>query len=162
MQFPLRLTWAELADLPGAADQFGWDKSCIDEDDPDTTLEGVIATYSEAFTSSRKLTEYLRMIGYELTVCEAPDGAVPATFTGIRVRSEVALQTAHALFTQICHEYDDPDCPTVVTYRAGGDWHTTPTWALFELGGDDDVDYCGTQPSCLTALLIDAVEAHRD
>lgn len=162
MQFPLRLTWADIAAMPGAADQFGWDESYVEEDDPSTTLEGVIATYSEAFTSSRKLATYLGMIGYELAVCEAPDGTVPATFAGIRVRSEVALQTAHALFTQICHEYDEPDCPTVLTYRAGGDWHTTPTWALFDLGGDDDVDYCGTQPSCLTALLIDMLEAHRD
>jgi hypothetical protein len=31
---------------------------------------------------------------------------------------------------------------------------TTPTWALFELGGDDDCDYCGGQPSCLTDLLL--------
>ena len=29
-----------------------------------------------------------------------------------------------------------------------------PTWTLFNIHGDDSVDYYGTQPSCLTDLLI--------
>lgn len=152
LQFPLKLTWAEIAALPNAADHFGWDESMIEEDDPDTTLEGVIHTYSEAFTSSDKLTRYLAGIGYELTSVMRLGGY---EYTGISIRNEAALHMANAIFNQVCHEYDDPDARVIETHRYGGVWHTTPTWALFELGGDDDVDYCGSQPSCLTGLLLE-------
>lgn len=156
MQFPLTLTWAQIAELPGAAEAFGYDEDYFEPDDPTTTLEGHIAHYSEAFTSSQKLATYLGMIGYELTNNE-PLGE--PGFTGIRIRSEIVLQTANALFEQIGYEYDDPDCPRIPDERG---WLSTPTWALFELGGDDDVDYCGGMPSCLTLLLLEAIDAHRE
>lgn len=148
MTYPLTMTWAELAELPDAMDCFGWDYSMLDPDDDDTTLVSTIAYYSEAFTSSEKLAIYLGMIGYNLTTDDN------GRFTGITVRSDTALSTAHALFSQIMHEYDELDCPRVHVERYGHPWESTPTWALFELGGDDDVDYCGSQPSCLTDLLI--------
>lgn len=154
LTFPLNLTWADIAKLDDAADAFGWDESMLEPDDPDTTLEATIAQYSEAFISSPKLSIYLGMIGYELTAVD-DTARGHRVFTGISIRNEQALHTAHALFNQISFEYDDPDGPTVQVVRHGYPWASTPTWALFELGGDDDVDYCGGQPSCLTSLLVD-------
>lgn len=156
LHFPLSFTWAHLAKMRGAGDAFDWDESMLEADDPDTTLEGQIACYSEAFVSSPKLAKYLEQIGYSLLTGAMKDGKL--TFAGIEIRSEVALRTANQLFGQIMHEYDEPGCPRTEVHRHGCAWFSTPTWALFELGGDDDVDYCGTQPSCLTALLIDHLE----
>lgn len=132
LQFPVALTWDELAALPKAADSFSWDPSMIEEGEDDTQLPGYIASYSMAYASSDRLYAYLKRAGYEVTD------------TGVNIREENSLHLAHALFMAVTVEYDSED----------PDPRTTPTWELFGLGGDDDVDYCGTQPSCLTDLLI--------
>lgn len=132
MTFPLHLTWEEIANLPNAADAFCWDES---EAEYEPLIER-IATYSEAFTCSPKLTQYLDQIGYSLIL--KPDTKEPL---GIFIRNEAALITANALFNQVQAEYD-----TI------GE-HPTPTWEWFGLGGDDYVDYCGSQPSCLSGYL---------
>lgn len=148
MSFPIQMTFAEAAALPDIAEPFGWDESMIEEDEPDTTLAGTIEVYSTAYHSSIKLSEYLRSIGF--VVCAE---------RGINIRNEAALRTANALFNQISSEYDDPDIEQIEVTHLGSENRTyvskaPPTWAMFGLGGDDDCDYCGGQPSCLTEYLI--------
>ena len=139
LTFPFIMTWAELAALPNAAERYSWDDADADDEfEPD--LAGRIRAYSEAL--SPKLAEYLSQIGF--TVGDE----------GVSIRNEQAIHTANTLFNQILFEYDDPEAVRVVVQRYGHEWHSTPTWAMFELGGDDDVDYNGSQPSCLTHLLI--------
>lgn len=142
LHFPLVFNWDHLSKMRGAEDAFGWDADMVDPDDEDSTLPGMIRMYSEAFHSSAKLTTYLEQIGYVVSSW------------GVTVRNEAALLTAHTLFNQIMAEYDDSDMPRLEVERFGHKCLSTPTWALFDLGGDDDVDYCGTQPSCLTELLM--------
>lgn len=134
LTFPIHMTWPQIAALPNAADVFCWDAS------EDETLAERIEAYSTS--TSTKLDEYLTLIGFFADV------------DGVAVRSVTALETAHALFNQILVEYDEPDCPRVSVERYGHMTEATPTWALFGLGGDDDVDYNGSQPSCLTELLL--------
>lgn len=134
LSFPVTLTWADIAALPNAAVYFSWDDSY------DDSLEETIATYSTSLTP--KLGDYLSLIGFIVRE------------DGIEIRNEQAIRTADALFNQILFEYDDPDAERVPVERYGHTWHSTPTWAMFELGGDDDVDYNGSQPSCLTGLLL--------
>lgn len=138
LTFPYSATWAELALLPHMADGHSWDESMIDEDTPDLATQ--VADYNGEVAD--ELQSYLALIGYKITA------------DGVNVRSEQALKTAHTLFMQIYHEYDEPDCPRIRTIRFGHTWHSTPTWAMFNLGGDDDVDYSGGQPSCLTDALL--------
>ena len=138
LTFPLKLTYDELFDqLPSF-------KECFDDDDDYTALDQC-RDYSCAYASSPKLKAYLDNIGYT------------ADENGVTVRNEAALRMANAIFDQVCFEYDDIEAPRIDVERHGHDWTTTPTWALWELGGDDDVDYCGSQPSCLTSALLELI-----
>ena len=138
--FPLSLTWAQILELPNAKIALADIFASSEEGEP---VSDQLAYYSEAFHSSPKLTDYLQGIGYEITP------------TGVNIRNDAAVRTANALFGQIYTEYDDPDARCVSHPTHPEAWpKTTPTWALFELGGDDDVDYCGSMPSYLTEFLI--------
>lgn len=141
LTFPLKLTYDEiLVQFPSIYEM-------LDCDDDEVSPNEQLADYSSAYASSIKLTAYLDLIGYT------------ADKDGLNVRNEAALRMAHAIFDQICFEYDDVDSPRVDVTRFGHTFKSTPTWALWELGGDDDVDYCGSQPSCLTSVLIESLEA---
>lgn len=145
LHFPCQFTFDHISKMADAEDAFSWDDSQAEED---YSFIDRIEEYSEAYWSSNALGEYLAKIGYLVK------GKL------VFVRNEQALHTAHALFNQIYAEYDEPDCPTVdvplLNADGSGEYTTssTPTWHMFDLGGDDYVDYCGTQPSCLTSLLI--------
>lgn len=135
MTFPIQMTWDAVAALPNAADSFYWSESLIDPDEEGfRSLAEYAACYSTAYHSSERLRGYLYDLGYS------------ADEEGVYVRDENALRVAHAMFNTIVHEYD-------LIGEA-----TQPTWTMFKLGGDDDVDYCGGQPSCLTELLLSAVK----
>jgi hypothetical protein len=136
LTFPLTLSWAQIADLPQAEEVFGWDESMAEDD----TFTAHIESYCNSLAP--KLQEYLAHIGYTVTP------------HGVTIRNSQALDTTHTIFNQIIFEYDDPDAPRILHSRHGHPWSSTATWHLFELGGDDDVDYNGSQPSCLTELLI--------
>lgn len=137
LHYPLRLTWAQIAELPGAADAFCWDPSMIDEDTPD--LAAFIAVYATAYHNSPHLKTNLEMVGY---LTDPTDG--------IDILDRACVAYAGELFYQITDEYD----------RIGQD--PMPTWVRFSLGGDDDVDYCGGQPSCLTDLLLSHMKEGSD
>jgi len=138
LSFPLMMSYDDIANLEGAADAFAWDDSY------DDTLPEYISDYSSAFHSCEKLKQYLECIGYHVE--SAPHGKV-------LILNENALHMAAALFATIQYEYDATDLPDLPHPTIAG--ATQPaTWQLFGLGGDDDVDYCGTQPSCLTDLLL--------
>lgn len=146
LTFPLELTYQE------CLDQFASFKECFEQctgiNDDYTELD-YASDYSSAYSSSPKLKAYLDLIGYT------------ADANGVTIRNDAALFTASAMFDQIQTEYDDSDCPTIEHTRFGHTSQATPTWALWDLGGDDDVDYCGLQPSCLTGALIEALLAQR-
>jgi hypothetical protein len=144
LTFPLSLSWEQIAELPGAADAFGWDDSQIDpEFEPD--LAARINAYNDCLKP--QLATYLANIGY--TVGD----------TGIIIRNVMALETAHTLFNQILFEYDDEAAVRVPVVLYGHETFSTPTWAMFHLSGDDDVDYNGSQPSCLTDLFVTLLQA---
>lgn len=136
LTFPLRLTIEEIAALPGAAENFGWD-----DDDLDHTLEEHISDYL-ANGMSEMMKAYFTLHGYDYNE------------TGCYVRSKESLIRAQALFTMISFEYDEcrsEDREELYT-RFG---YTSPLWYLFGIGGGDDyVDYYSTQPSCLVDLLL--------
>ena len=146
INFPFSLTWGEISELPNAADAFGWDESMLDPTNLDSTLPKTAEYYSTAMNET--LTTYLANIGYIVSE------------DGIIVTNPQAVHTAAAIFGQIMYEYDCDDTliSRIETTRYGFTSETPPTWALFGLGGDDDVDYCGTQPSCLAGLLYNYVK----
>ena len=144
LTFPFFATWDQIANLPGAADAFSWDDTMADDEYPKN-----LADLAESYCTCLKepLQLYLTRIGYEVTA------------EGVWVRNEQALSTAHALFLQIMYEYDDEAAVRVPVVLYGHETFSTPTWALFHLSGDDDVDYNGGQPSCLSELLIQNLKA---
>lgn len=120
-----KFKWQQLADLPGAADAFCYDP---DASEPDETLASFIHDYSTAFTHNDQLTTYLSR--WRFSVDEH----------GVEF-DNYGLIIAATIFAAVQDEYDSGD-------------HKWPTWEAFGLSGDDDVDYCGSQPSCLTDLLV--------
>lgn len=142
LQFPLVMSFDDISKLEHAADAFSWDESEAD----DEPLAERIADYATAFNTAPQLANYLKHVGY--TVDEAH---------GVLILNANAIRIAHALFETIQYEYDATDLPDLPHPTIAG--ATQPaTWQLFGLGGDDDVDYCGTQPSCLTDLLLRHLE----
>lgn len=129
LRYPLKMTWAEVAALPGAAEAFSWDLSMSDDDDPD--LVSYIANYSVAYKNSPDLNTQLEMVGYMTDFID-----------GIEIADRAAVSYASELFYQVVMEYD----------HIGEE--SMPTWERFGLKSDGDVDFCGGQPSCLTDLLL--------
>jgi hypothetical protein len=130
MQYPVTFTWEQLAELPTAAEHFDW--AGLDQHMYAKGLAEVIQDYSAyliPIDGFGRLATYLVNIGFIVTE------------EGVTVLNREALYTADALLHQVMLEYDETE--------------TTPTWELFGLSGDDSVDYFGTQPSCLTKLLLD-------
>jgi hypothetical protein len=126
--YPIAYTWAELAEMPNAADCFCWDdeQASLDEGN----LAGRICSYSSYLIPTPgygRLAQYLTDLGFVVTE------------EGVTVPSRDVLVLANVLTHRVMTEYDDD---------------TSPTWDLFQLTGDDSVDYFGTQPSCLTNLLM--------
>lgn len=145
MQYPLTLTWTEIAELPRAPKHFDWDDTMIDPEFT-PTFAAHIANYmsdlvvnpdeSEADKQYTMLPRYLHDVGFVVTN------------EGVTVKSRLALLLADALLHAVMYEYDAPDMDRVYPDQP-------PTWKLFNLSGDDTVDYYGTQPTCLTNLLLD-------
>ena len=140
LQFPLVMSFDDIACLAHADDAFSWDES-------EEPLDERVADYSSAFHSSEKLTVYLANLGFMVDENH-----------GIAILNANAIRIAHALFETIQYEYDATDLPDLPHPTIAGATQSA-TWQLFGLGGDDDVDYCGTQPSCLTDLLLRHLEA---
>lgn len=163
--FPYTMTYSQLASLPDAAEHFDWTPDQADDEfEPD--LAHRIASYSgylpyDPTDTYTRLPAYLHAVGLEVTPL------------GVTVHNESAVYIADAIFNQVQVEYDfsfhdhrhraslEADLAQIeagtYTPKPHEPW---PTWELFGLGGDDSVDYFGTQPSCLTALLLAYNEAH--
>ncbi len=135
LTFPLALTVEQIAELPGCADAFGWDSSY------DDTLAEHVASYLSNGQSDVMKAFFTRVgFNYDESGCTA--------------RNMQSIQAASNLFELVCFEYDEhplSDEREALRTKLG---YTSPIWYLLGLGGDDDVDYCGTQPSCLTDLLL--------
>lgn len=137
LTFPLAMNLDEIAALPGAADAFGWDSSSS----YDETLPEHIA-YCLSGGQSDVMKTFFALHGFNYDE------------TGFTARDADSIRKAALLFELVCFEYDEyplSDEREALRTRLG---HTSPVWFLLGLGGDDDVDYCGTQPSCLTDLLL--------
>lgn len=139
LTFPLEMTVDQIAELPGAADAFGWDS-----DDEDPLTERIRQYIGNGTTPMMKL--YLDYHGFSYDE------------NGFKARDRESIVRAARLFGVFMMEYDEyPMSPAREELRSK--FGTSTSWYLFELGGDDDVDYMGTQPSCLTDLLISVIGA---
>lgn len=146
LNFPLIMTFAELSELVQKLDLAFLETYCqfhIDEGAEDPVTQTLI----ECLDSVRfdplmpppsdlncTLPKYLYDIGFRIFDDR------------IEISSENTLRLAHHIFCAVMTEYDEIE-----------DDH--PTWQLFNLGGDDDCDYFGSQPSIVTGYLINALTA---
>ena len=135
----------QIAALPGAADAFGWDPSY--DDTPD--LASFIASYL-CNGQTDVMKTFFDRVGFSYDE------------NGFTARDENSIRAAANLFELVCFEYDEydeyplSDEREAIHTKLGS---TSPVWYILGLEKMDDVDYCGAQPSCLTNLLLDNINA---
>ena len=133
LTYPLTMTVSEIAELPGAFDAFSFNGD-------DVPLTERIAQYM-GNGMTPLMEAYMKLHGFHYDE------------NGFTAQSRESVLRADHFFEIISLDYDSPN-PAI-----DGDLHerlgyVSPSWYLFDLSGDDDVDYMSSQPRCLTSLLL--------
>lgn len=143
LTFPLSMTYDELA-----AHQIRLDPEFADNNlssDPEEGYDDTVANFLHSMLDyfversaedmaspfHCSLLDYLRDIGFRVYEDR------------VEVASEEVLKLTDALLHRVGYEYD------ALEYT-----DRPPTWELFNIRGDDSVDYYSSQPTYVTALLM--------
>jgi hypothetical protein len=156
LTFPLSMTFDELAVHAERLEPDFADNNMPSDPDPDDdcTISSFLRDMMDSggFIIRPEITPEQIEADRKSEYYSLPDYLRDAGFKVFEDRVEVehaaVLHLASAIFNQIAFEYDRIIEPVVAR-----DQHM-PTWALFNLGGDDDVDYCSSHPSYVTDLLL--------